>query len=154
MVPGVRFGKQRVRVGLVPDGERPVEVLRVDRKVDELGDRVREEQGRDRVGGQLVHVVRVRRQVAEDGEELDQHHGERPPGVHLADQYRAGDVAEQKVTAGLHQPNVRHQVGDEADVLGRLDLHLRTGSARVESGSFVATFGVVGKRLIDLSIFR
>uniref|UniRef100_A0A182ISW6 Uncharacterized protein n=1 Tax=Anopheles atroparvus TaxID=41427 RepID=A0A182ISW6_ANOAO len=134
MVACVGLGEQRMGVGLVPDTERAVEVLRVDRKVDELRDRVREEQRRDGVGRQLVHVVRVGGQVAEDGEELQHHHGERPPGVHLADQYRPGDVAKQEVAAGLHEPNVRHQVGDQPDVLGRLDLHLDSAVGQQQLG--------------------
>uniref|UniRef100_A0A182T999 Uncharacterized protein n=1 Tax=Anopheles maculatus TaxID=74869 RepID=A0A182T999_9DIPT len=129
MVACVRFGKQRVRVGLVPDAERAVKVFRINRKVDELRDRVREEQCRDRVGGQLIHVVRIRCEITEDGEELHQHHDERPPGVHLPDQDRAGDVAEQEVAARLHQPYVRHKVSHQADIFGRLDLHLKRNAS-------------------------
>lgn len=68
----VALGEEGMTVWIVPVGQGPVKHFTSAREVQELHDRVGEEEDRDRVRGQLVHLVLVLDHVDDHEGELHQ----------------------------------------------------------------------------------
>lgn len=70
MITGIRFGKQWVRIRLIPYVERTVEVFIVQAQIDELGDGMREMEYGNCVGGQFVDFAGIQAQIDDQTNEL------------------------------------------------------------------------------------
>lgn len=72
MVSGIAFGKERMRIRIVPYSPHFVEILAPHGKVDDLDDAVREEEEGDRVGREIIDIGALDYQIHSAQTELQQ----------------------------------------------------------------------------------
>lgn len=129
----VVFREERVAVGVVPRGQRPVEFAAAQSEVEEFYQRMDKEEHRDRVGCQVIDVVGLLHEVDEDQGELYYHEARYRACIPSSDGRPAEAhvfmIVQQEEAGHLHDPDQRPHVRDQT-VKSEL-IHLKTNSPTI-----------------------